>query len=280
MSLKDIDYSDIVNFLKKELNDRQWDIIVCKISFFDGGGYGDSVRYYLNGEEFVFVTDTFEFIPMLGGVFKEYLYEGKKRDFNEVFLHITREDFTVEYRMNEERIKKSKQESALLFSNYVYEDMRTQIYDYEIANNLRTPIYDEEGTVCDHEKSWDSGLFTFIINIEAKEVYYKIELSLQGEKRILPLELQEYFIEAILTHYALTHGELKEYWKPWNKIIVTAPELVIPLGKEQEYIEYSLESQEALKKMQTTYKNNGWNIAKTQNSNTNSIWSKLKKLWS
>lgn len=279
MNLIKEDYKIIVEYLKNKFVNKNWDTIVCKVAFYTGS-YGPSVKYYHNGQEFIFVEDIFEFGPVLDEVFDDYLEEKKERDFNEVFLHITREDFTVEYRMNEERIKKSKQESALLFSNYVYEDMRTQIYDYEIANNLRTPIYDEEGEVCDHEKSWDSGLFTFIINIEAKEVYYKIELSLQGEKRILLLELQEYFIEAILTHYALTHGELKEYWKPWNKIIVTAPELVIPLGKEQEYIEYSLESQEVLKQLNATYKNNGWNIAKTQNSNTNSIWSKLKRLWS
>ncbi|MHC9087724.1 hypothetical protein ACXIHB_03330 [Tenacibaculum sp. IMCC1] len=280
MNLKKDDYTILIDYIKNQLKDRLWDVIVWKIVLFDDGGCGDSVRYYFDQQEFVFVTDVFEIGPVLDEVFDDYLQGKKERDFNEVLIRIVKDDFSVEYSMNEERIKKSKQESALIFSNYVYEDIRTQIYDYEIANNLRTPIYDEEGAVCDHEKSWDSGLFTFIINIEAKEVYYKIELSLQGEKRILPLELQEYFIEAILTHYALTHGELKEYWKPWNKIIVTAPELVIPLGKEQEYIEYSLESQEALKKMQTTYKNNGWNIAKTQNSNTNSIWSKLKKLWS
>ncbi|WGH76034.1 hypothetical protein P8625_02370 [Tenacibaculum tangerinum] len=279
MSLSKNNYTVLIDYIKKELKDKQWDEILCQIVF-NGRVCSDSVRYYFDQQEFVFVTDVFETGPILHSIFGDYLQGKKERDFNEVFLYITREDFTVEYRMNEERIKKSKQESALLFSNYVYEDMRTQIYDYEIANNLRTPIYDEEGAVCDHEKSWDSGLFTFIINMETKKVYYKIELFLQGEKRILPLELQEYFIEAILTHYALTHGELKEYWKPWNKIVVTAPELVIPLGRAQEYIEYTLESEETLKQLQKTYKNNGWNIAKAQKSNMNSIWSKLKKLWS
>jgi len=179
-------------------------------------------------------------LNIVKNVFRDYITGKKKRDFNEIYINITKEDFSVVYEMDTERIKKDNQESALIFSHYVYERMRSDLFEFEIANNLLTPIYGEEGEVSDYEESWDSGLFTFIVNADDKIIHHKIEVSLNGKKRIVPLELEEYFKEAIFTHYEETHGELKEYWKPWNKIVVTAPESVIPLGKEQEYIEYSL----------------------------------------
>ncbi len=54
------------------------------------------------------------------------------------------------------------------------------------------------------------------------------------------MPLENYFQEALFYQHEITHGLLKEFWKPWNKIVLTAPEKFIPLGKEQEYIEYSL----------------------------------------
>jgi len=65
MTLQNKDYTTIVNFLKKDLNKEKWDKIICNIGFFDGGGYGDQVKYYYKGLEFVFVTDTFEFLPIV-----------------------------------------------------------------------------------------------------------------------------------------------------------------------------------------------------------------------
>ncbi len=239
MSLSKNNYTVLIDYIKNELKDNQWDEILCQIVF-NGRVCSDSVRYYLDQQEFVFVTDVFETGPILHSIFGDYLQGKKERHFNEVLIRIVKDDFSVEYRVNEERIKKSKQESALIFSNYLYERMRSQILEYEINNSLLTPIFNDRFEVYDYKVSWDSGLFTFIVDEKTKKIYHEIELYFEGEKRIVPLELEEYYKESIWYHYELTHGELKEFWEPWNKMVVTAPKNFIPLGRDKEYIKYSL----------------------------------------
>ena len=70
-------------------------------------------------EEFDFVTDVFEIGPILDEVFDDYLKGKKERNFNEIFIHITKEDFSVDYGMNEEKIKTIKQLKGMKEINYV-----------------------------------------------------------------------------------------------------------------------------------------------------------------
>lgn len=240
------EYKSLVNYVKNDLIDKNWERIIISVDFHNSGGYGDSVKYFIDDQEFEHITDIFETGPLLSSLFDDFVMGNKEREFNKVLIEVDKDNYSVLYQTNQEKIIAEKQNGALLFPYYLYEKMRTQIYDYEVANNLRIPIYDEEGLVYDYEESWDGGLFIFVVDIKTKTIDHKIELSLNGKKRIVPLELQEFYKEAIFTHYENTHGELKELWKPWNKIVVIAPENIIPVGKEQDYIEYYLEEKNQL----------------------------------
>ncbi len=240
--MKKDNYKDLVKLIKKCLENKVWDEANLYIEFGTGNSCGADLKYLYKNEEHEKVLRVTEYGSLLLEVFHEYIFEGKERSFNKVILTITKDSFDVNYEMDEEKIIKEKQSSALIFPNSLYEGMRTQIYEYEIANNILVPIYDEdEGIeILDYESSWDGGLFTFIINTKTKEVEYTIALFKDGVKRIVPLAISKEYKAGILHHHEVTHGVLKEYWKPWNKIVLTAPEQFIPLGKNQKYIEYSL----------------------------------------
>ncbi|MDX8553260.1 hypothetical protein MK851_06410 [Tenacibaculum sp. 1B UA] len=234
-----IDFTKLVDFIKGNLKKLNWDKAIFKIEFGIGNSRGGKLRYYYQAQEFKKVLSVIKYGPILGDIFYDFDKGIKKRDFNKVIITITKEDYSVEYEMDEEKIIEERQSSALLFSNYLYESMRTQIFEHEQANNLLIPIYDEDGEFLEYEDTWDRGVFTFIVDSKAEEIKYTIELFKNGIKRLVPIELTKDYKESILYHHKLTHNELKKYWQPWNKIILTAPGDFIPLGKEQEYIEYS-----------------------------------------
>ncbi|MGG8495177.1 hypothetical protein ACQY1Q_02065 [Tenacibaculum sp. TC6] len=240
MDIKTGEYKSLVDYIRNKLKVYKWIRIIIKIEFHNSGSYGASVSYFEDEKEMKYITDNFEIDPILIGIFKKYRQGIVKRNFNKVFITIKEEDYFVSYEMDEEKIKNEKQKSSLIFPNYLYERMRTQIYDYELDNNLLIPVYNDRFEVYDYKVSWDSGLFTFIVDEKSKQIYFEIEVSFHGEKRVIPLELIDSYKKSIWYHYELTHGELKEFWKPWNKMVVTAPENFIPLGKDQEYIQYSL----------------------------------------
>lgn len=276
-------YNELINYIKTELSDEKWDYIIFKF-LFSKGGRGANCRFFYQNKEFKKVLSVFEYGPLMDNILYDFDKGIKKRDFNEITLKITKSYHEVFYKMDTEREKREQQEreysSAISFSDFVYESMCTQIYDYEIENRLRTPIRDKEGVIYDYENSWDNVVITFIVDSKTKKVNSKIELALSGIERIVPLKLSDFNAKQILFHHEITHGKLKKHWKPWNKIVVKAPKNACILGKEQEYIEYSFESKEVLKQLLTPYKNNGWNTVKIKNNNINKFWTKLKNLWS
>nr|WP_299035981.1 hypothetical protein [uncultured Tenacibaculum sp.] len=239
--MKSFKFKELVNVIKNNLEEETWDYIVFRISFSIGNSYGARVRYYQKDKEFKKVFRVSTYSSELRKIFHEYLYEGKQRDFNLVVLTINKKKYSVVYEMDREKLIEEQQESALIFSNYLYERMRSQIFEYEQANNLLIPTYDEDGEFLEYKDTWDKGVFTFIVNSKTEEIKYTIELFKNGIKRLVPIELNKDYKESILYHHKLTHNELKKYWEPWNKIILKAPGDFIPLGKEQEYIEYSQE---------------------------------------
>ncbi len=231
-------YNKFVSYIKNQLVDKNWDTILITINFHHSGSYGESVQYFHNKTEFEYISDIFETSPLMSEIFDDSVLTNEERGFNKVTLKVTKNDYSASYEMVEEKVLEELQSSALIFSHYLYEKMRVQIYEYEVANNLRKPIYDEQGIAYDYEQSWDGGLFTFVVDANTQSIQHTIELSLKGKKRILPLDLRDDYKEAILIHHELTHDKLKEFWKPWTKIEVIAPEHIIPVGKEQNYIKY------------------------------------------
>ncbi|CAM1356526.1 hypothetical protein [Tenacibaculum ascidiaceicola] len=237
-----MNYLELVEYLKNQVENQKWEEIKATIIFGIGNSFGCSSMIYKNvDKQEKIVLDSFDVSPILRGIFQDYIKGIKKRDFNKVIITITKEDYSVEYEMEEEKVIEEKQSSALLFSNYLYERMRSQIFEYEQANNLLIPTYNEDGEFLEYKDTWDKGIFTFIVNSKTEEIKYTIELFKNGIKRLVPIELNKDYKESILYHHKLTHNELKKYWEPWNKIILKAPGDFIPLGKEQEYIEYSQE---------------------------------------
>ena len=236
-----MNYNELIEYLKSQLKNNDWEEINTSIGFGIGNSLGcGSFIYTLNNKKTEIVLDSFDVSPILRKIFHKYLKEEKKRDFNQVKIRVTKNDYEIIYERNEEKIIKEKQDSALLFPAFLYERMRTLIYEYEVTNNLRKPIYNEDGEIYDYENSWDEGLFTFVLDVKNKTIQHTIQLSFKGVTRIVPMPLETFFQEAFFYHHEITHNLLKEFWQPWNKVVLTAPKNIIPLNKEQDYIEYSL----------------------------------------
>ncbi len=235
-----LNFDPFVNYIRSilEKDDIDWDKAIFYISFGQDNSHGYKFRYFKDGKKYKKVLRIFEYGPILSDIFAELESNSTDREFNKIDLEITKNDYSPTYKMVEEDVLDDLQSSALIFSHYLYEKMRIQIYEYEVANNLRKPIYDEQGIAYDYEQSWDGGLFTFVVDANTQSIQHTIELSLKGKKRILPFDLRDDYKEAILIHHELTHDKLKEFWKPWTKIEVIAPEHIIPVGKEQNYIKY------------------------------------------
>ena len=240
MNIPKENFEDLVNYIKNELKQEKWDYITCEVFFHEKGSYGNSVKYFFEEKVFDYATNAFEVIPILRKIFSNIINGSQKGDFNKAIITIYDDDYSVVYKMDEEKVIDDKQKSALVFPNFLYEKMRSQIYEYELNNNLLTPIHDDDGKIYDYEESWDSGLFTFILDLKNRTIEHTIELFKDGIKRVIPIKLSDFLIEEIFAHHEITHGALKENWQPWNKIELTAPKNFIPLGKDQEYIKYSI----------------------------------------
>lgn len=234
-----MNYTELIEYFKSLLISIKWQKAEATIGFSESNSYGcSSLKYTNDNITSIIALDNFEVSPLLRKIFNEYLYGEKKRDFSEVILTITSSDYTVEYKMDDEKIKKEKAANARFFPNYIYEGMRSQIFDFEKENNLLTPVYTEDGDLDYYEDSWDTALFTFII-VNGKLIY-NIELFKNDTKRILDIPLKETFKNEIFQHHRVTHNLLKNEWYPWNKMVVKGPKTIIPVGEEQDYVEYSL----------------------------------------
>ena len=238
-----LNFKNFVEYIRNALDNNEiiWEEAKSIVRFSSAdNSRGQTLRYYNNGIEYKKVFSVFEYGDILDESLKPILQKKNIRDFNIIILTITKEDFSVEYQINEEDVVNEKKGSALLFPTYIYERMRTLIYEYEVTNNLRKPIYNEDGEIYDYENSWDEGVFTFVLDVNNKTIQHTIQLSFKGVTRIVPMPLEAFFQEAFFYHHEITHNLLKEFWQPWNKIVLTAPKNIIPLNKEQDYIEYSL----------------------------------------
>jgi len=110
------------------------------------------------------------------------------------------------------------------------------IFDYEYERDL-VPYVMEKGEKV-YEYSWDSGVFTFIV--DGKKLHSEIRLTQDGVERILDISFQEYFVKRFLDQHELTHTELKEEWQPWNKLVIYSQHKSISFYKESNDVEYSL----------------------------------------
>jgi hypothetical protein len=161
--------------------------------------------------------------------------------FNNVeFNIVSKDEFEITYKWNEQKEIKEKKDSANIFFQWTNDTMMNRIFDYEKENDLLTANFDEDGDLIDYQNSWDNGLFEFTIN--ENKVSHKITLSKNEMKRNLPMPLPEYFITGLLEHHLITNKELTDEWKPWNKLVIKSPHNDIPYHKWKDYVEYSLET--------------------------------------
>lgn len=234
----DLHFEKVVKYIRENLINDKWDNAVFYIGFGLDNSRGAHLNYSYKNSEFNKVLSIVQYGPILDEIFHDFDTKILKRHFNEVVLRITHSDYTVEYLMDEEKIIKEKASNARFFPNYIYEGLRSQIFNFEKENNLLKPVYTDDGDLDYYEESWDTGLFTFLIH--DKKLKYKIELFKNYVQRVLEIPLQETFKNEIFKHHEITHNLLKDTWQPWNKMIVKAPKNYIPVGEEQNYVEYSL----------------------------------------
>ena len=229
-----IGFEELVDYFKKV--DNKWETILAEIGFGYDNSMGCSSIITIQGDfKKIIPLRSTVVNPFLRTIFHKYLYEGKKRDFNKVIINITPTDYSVIYEMDEAKVIKQKYDNAKLFVHWIHDIIPNRIFDYEKEQNLLE--YDEEFDC--YKPSWDYGIFTFkIIN---NTVITNIELFLNKKQRNLDMQLSQEFIDVFLEHHKITHTILKNEWESWNKIVVKAPRVFIPMGKEKDYITYSLE---------------------------------------
>jgi hypothetical protein len=157
--------------------------------------------------------------------------------FNRFILELNNDKtYSQKHFWDSEREKQDLLESAEVFYQWVNYRMMSMIFEYEKDNDLVPTEYDDDGDL-EYLSSWDSGIFTFHIN-DKEELEYKIELTQDGEERILNMPLKDYFVEGILEHYKVTNTELADKWEPWNTMILKSLHYDIPYDKRDEFVRY------------------------------------------
>ena len=86
------------------------------------------------------------------------------------------------------------------------------------------------------KKRWDSASFEF--TIADGQVHFKGTASNKRFKEIpVELTLASSDVENIIEHHQKTNeGELKDRWKPWNKLVIRSPHNDIDLDKDVDYL--------------------------------------------
>ncbi|MET3126469.1 hypothetical protein ABID42_001571 [Arcicella rosea] len=86
------------------------------------------------------------------------------------------------------------------------------------------------------KKRWDSAIFEF--NIADGQVNFKGTASNKRFKEIpVEITLASSDVENIIEHHQKTNeGELKDRWKPWNKLVLRSPHNDIDFDKDVDYL--------------------------------------------
>lgn len=159
------------------------------------------------------------------------------RRFNKYQIELYSDGEVVEKEWwDSEKEKKDLLDGAEVFYQWVNERMMSMIFEYEKDNNFIPTHYDSDGDL-EYLSSWDSGVFTFLIN-DKRELDHRIELVKDGKKRLLNIPLEEYFVQGILEHHQVTNTELSDEWKPWNTMILKSLHNDIPYDKREEFVTY------------------------------------------
>ena len=232
----------LVNIINGFLDRVSWSEIEVVFSI-NQGAIGFIVSYLDNKnmmQDLAISTKHLGFyLDYLHPLFLEKVNDINKR-FNRLQVKIFPDGtYKEKYYWDEEKEKEDKLTAAKYFYQWTNDTMMNRIFDYEKENNLLTPNYDEEGDLIDYQESWDNGVFTF--TIKDNTISHQIILFKNNIERNLPMPLPQYFKEDLLEHYKITNNELKENWKPWNKLVIKSPHNSIPYDEWEDYVTYSLE---------------------------------------
>ncbi len=234
--------NNFLDLIKNGFSGLDWKSIKVIFDVTDGSIGYESIQYVTSQNKIEEHWIPFKKIREVIDFIRE-LYNSKKETnekFNKVEVKfILNGKSTVRYYLDDVEELKNKIDTANVFFQWLNETMMNRIFEYEKENNLLISNYDEDGDFIDYKESWDSGVFTFkIVN---KTVDYSIKLTKNNVSRTLSMPLPEYLIKGLLEHYQITNKELKEEWKPWNKLIINSPHNSIPYEEWEQYVFYTYE---------------------------------------
>jgi len=229
---------DAVKAFYEYYREFSYDILEIKFTFTLGGSYNIGVYYSCNDgrkETTLDGRELFAYERSIYEIFKDRIETGDQ--FNVAIFEIQNNgDYLSTYKWENDKAKQDLLDYAEVFYQWVNYRMMSMIFEYEKDNDLVPTEYDDDGDL-EYLSSWDSGIFTFHIN-DKEELEYKIELTQDGEERILNMPLKDYFVEGILEHYKVTNTELADKWEPWNTMILKSLHYDIPYDKRDEFVRY------------------------------------------
>lgn len=179
--------------------------------------------------------------------YKSVLNDENKR-FNKKLIIIRADgSFTEKYWWDEEKEKALEQSITSLFHYSLHDTLCQRFYDYELENGLLSTYIDDDGEEMYEDPSWFDGIFTFQIKGE-QLLLSEIILSKDGKERTLDYPLPDYILTYFFTHSEHTHNKFKEYWQPWNRLVIHSINNRVPMEIDGKQIKYSLEEEVGTKR--------------------------------
>jgi hypothetical protein len=218
----------IINIAFDVFNGITWDVYVRELYYMYPGLSKSGNSYLLNqGEEYPLGRISFREMLKIDQAISEQIdavYTSKKDSLTERFNKITYKIYVngnieSEYIWDAEFYLKDQLAVIRVFPQWLNERMIMLMFE---------SIY--------KKKKWDSAIFEF--KVVDDEVIFKGTVSNKKTNNIfIEYELPKFVADGILEHHKETNiGELKEHYKPWNKLIIRCPHNDIDLDKDVEYV--------------------------------------------
>ncbi len=215
------------------VNEEDWDKIEYIGKFREGGSNPFVTIFKLDQEIKLTSFDVFKPHRIVKNEYKKLLNTANK--FNYFKVLIDKElVVTITQEWRESDFIEQKNNSALVFYDWINERMMSIIYENEFPNGPTAKDIDGDPL---YESTWEEGKFTF--RVEGKYIKPHIILIKDGIERVMNLEYPDFFFPAILEHHEITNtGELKDLWKPWDTIKLISPHNTISILEKDKRVFY------------------------------------------
>lgn len=228
-----MNFEELRNTIISLSDNDEWDSIEY-IGKFREGGSNPTITISRNGEEINIKSfDIFKPHKLVKNEYKSVLNTKEKFNYFKYKINKNKEDETLII-WNELDSLIEKQNSALVFYDWINERMMTLIYEAEFPNG--PTAQDADGDPL-YETTWNSGIFIF--QIKESELTSDITLIQKEESRKLKIKFPKPFIQALLEHQITTNfGELKDLWEPWDTLKIVSPHNSIPSLEKDKRVFY------------------------------------------